>query len=162
MDFNIFLFDEFETLDIFGPIEVLARKENHRINYYSLDCGIIVSRQGAKIITDKISNANKNGVLVFPGGISLYIYDNKIGELGWIINKSYWKQGYATEAARALMEYAITELGIKHFIAHCDSENVGSYSVMKSLGMVLKNKTLGRKNRASDENRVGLEYEYVL
>ena len=60
------------------------------------------------------------------------------------------------------MEYAITELGIKHFIAHCDSENVGSYSVMKSLGMVLKNKTLGRKNRVSDENRVGLEYEYVL
>ena len=44
MDFNIFLFNDFETLDIFGPIEVLARIENHRINYYSLDGGIIVNR----------------------------------------------------------------------------------------------------------------------
>ncbi|MDD6793860.1 MAG: DJ-1/PfpI family protein [Clostridiaceae bacterium] len=69
MDFNIFLFNDFETLDIFGPIEVFASKENHRINYYSIDGGVIVSRQGAKIITDKISNANKNGVLVLPGGM---------------------------------------------------------------------------------------------
>lgn len=96
------------------------------------------------------------------GGISLYIDDNNTGELGWIINKKYWKQGYATEAARALMEYSIKELRIKHFIAHCDSENVGSYSVMESLGMILKKKTLGRKNRASDETRVELEYEYIL
>lgn len=96
------------------------------------------------------------------GAVSLYIDDDKIGELGWIINKRFWKQGYATEAARTLMEYAITKLGIKHFIAHCDSENIGSYKVMESLGMILKVKTFGRKNKASEEIREELMYEYVI
>lgn len=95
------------------------------------------------------------------GAVSLYI-DHEIGELGWIIDKRYWKQGYATEAAKALMEYAITELQIKHFIAHCDGDNIGSYKVMERLGMVLKEKTSGRKNKASEELREELMYEYVI
>ena len=70
MDFNILLFNDFETLDIFGPIEIFASKIDHKINYYSLNGGVIVSRQGAKIITDKISNADKKGVLVLPGGMA--------------------------------------------------------------------------------------------
>lgn len=61
MDFNILLFNDFETLDIFGPIEIFASKVDHKINYYSLNGGVIVSRQGAKIITEKISDANKKG-----------------------------------------------------------------------------------------------------
>lgn len=51
MDFNILLFDYFETLDIFGPIEVFGKNNNHKINYYSLDGGTVVNRQGARIIT---------------------------------------------------------------------------------------------------------------
>ena len=31
MNINIFLFDKFETLDIFGPIEILARNKNHQL-----------------------------------------------------------------------------------------------------------------------------------
>lgn len=96
------------------------------------------------------------------GAVSLNIDNDKIGELGWILDKRYWKNGYAMEAAKALMEYAITELQIKHFIAHCDSENMSSYKVMESLGMVLKEKTSGRKNKASEEIREELMYEYVI
>lgn len=115
-------------------------------------------------------NANEQTVYEFAirlnkihiGAVSLYIDQDKIGELGWIIDKRYWKQGYATEAARALIEYAITKLGIKHFIAYCDSENIGSYKVMESLGMILKEKTYGRKNKASEEIREELMYEYII
>lgn len=99
---------------------------------------------------------------VHIGAVSLYIDENAIGELGWIIEKTYWGHGYATEAARALMKYAIEKLGIKHFIAHCDSENVGSYKVMESLGMIVTEKTYGRKNKASDEMREELKYEYFI
>lgn len=31
------------------------------------------------------------------------------------------------EAAGEVMEYAVSELGGKFFIAHCDSKNIGSY-----------------------------------
>lgn len=68
MDINIFLFNNFETLDIFGPIEILARHKEHRLFYYSLNGGIITSAQGTKISTDAIKNVSRNGILVIPGG----------------------------------------------------------------------------------------------
>jgi len=68
MNINIMLFDDFETLDAFGPVEILSRTTTHIINYYSLDGGIVTSAQGMKIETEPICTANKNGVLVLPGG----------------------------------------------------------------------------------------------
>lgn len=94
------------------------------------------------------------------GAVSIYLKNFISGELGWIINKKYWKQGFAYEAAAALLDYSIKELKIKHFIAHCDAENIGSYRIMEKLGMSRTNTCKGRKNRASDEERT--EYMYEL
>lgn len=68
MDVNIMLFDGFETLDVFGPVEILARVSSHVMHYYSANGGIITSAQGTKIITESISTANHNGIFVIPGG----------------------------------------------------------------------------------------------
>lgn len=67
-DVNIFLFDDFETLDIFGPIEILARAEGYGIKYYSVSGGIIRSAQNAEILTKSIHHADENGIFVIPGG----------------------------------------------------------------------------------------------
>ena len=69
MEFNIFLFNNFETLDIFGPIEIFGRNKSHKLKYYSVDGGLVVSSQGVKVYTEKIKYANKNGILVLPGGM---------------------------------------------------------------------------------------------
>ncbi len=68
MEINILLFSDFETLDIFGPIEILARHETHHLNYYSLHGGNIRSAQNTVIMTEAIENFKENGVLVLPGG----------------------------------------------------------------------------------------------
>jgi len=68
MNINIMLFDDFETLDAFGPVEILSRTTTHVIQYYSLDGGLVTSAQGMKIETEPIGTANKNGILVLPGG----------------------------------------------------------------------------------------------
>lgn len=81
------------------------------------------------------------------------------GELGWVFHKDYWGQGFASEAAGALMEYAVRKLNIRHFIAHCDAENPGSYRVMEKLGMTRTAVSHDRKNRASDEARTEYQYE---
>lgn len=94
------------------------------------------------------------------GAVSIYLNENLSGELGWIINKEYWKQGIAYEASKALLDYAIKELKIKHFIAHCDAENIASYKIMEKLGMSRTSTHGGRKNKASDEER--MEYQYEL
>ena len=68
MDINILFFEDFETLDIFGPIEILARIENIKMHYVSISGGLIKSRQGYEIQTKSFSTINSKGVLVIPGG----------------------------------------------------------------------------------------------
>ncbi|MCD2347793.1 DJ-1/PfpI family protein [Clostridium guangxiense] len=68
MDINVLLFSDFETLDAFGPVEVLGRLEEYKLRYFSIDGGTIISRQGTKVITEKLENADFEGVLLVPGG----------------------------------------------------------------------------------------------
>lgn len=68
MDVNLLLFDGFETLDAFGPIEILGRIEGFKLTYCSHFGGTVVSAQGARIATKSILNADEKGILVVPGG----------------------------------------------------------------------------------------------
>ena len=97
------------------------------------------------------------------GAVSIYINkDNAEGELGWIINKKYWGNGYAKEAAKVIMNFAIQELKVRKFVAHCDSENISSSRVMEKLGMSLASKTQGRRNKSSNEDREELMYSLEI
>ncbi|MCH5317959.1 MAG: GNAT family N-acetyltransferase [Eubacterium sp.] len=60
------------------------------------------------------------------------------GEFGWIINKRYWKMGYATEAAFAIKDFAINKLKVKKLTANCDYRNTDSYRLMEKLGLKLE------------------------
>ncbi len=68
MNVNILLFDDFETLDAFGPIEVLGKIDDYKLKYYSLNGGVIMSAQGTSINTKKVESVSKEGILVIPGG----------------------------------------------------------------------------------------------
>lgn len=56
-------------------------------------------------------------------------------EIGWVFNPAYHRQGYATEAAAALLAYGFEELHLHRIIATCQPENPASYGVMEKLGM---------------------------
>src|SRR6516225_635984 len=47
-------------------------------------------------------------------------------EVGWTILPSYWGRGYATEAVRACIRHAFTELDRSHLISIIDPQNVRS------------------------------------
>jgi RimJ/RimL family protein N-acetyltransferase len=55
-------------------------------------------------------------------------------ELGWTIGREFWGKGYATEAARAALDYAFKEMGRDHVISLIDPENVRSIAVAEKLG----------------------------
>ncbi len=95
------------------------------------------------------------------GAVSLYLEGNS-GELGWIVNKKYWRQGFAYEAADALMKYFVEHMGITHFVAHCDAENVASYRVMEKLGMKKTGEWGGRRNRFATEDSMEYQYECYI
>ncbi len=60
-------------------------------------------------------------------------------ELGWRFKRNAWGYGYATEAAKAVMQ-ALSEQQeeIKKFSAVALAENVASIGIMKKLGMQFK------------------------
>jgi [ribosomal protein S5]-alanine N-acetyltransferase len=55
-------------------------------------------------------------------------------ELGYWIGKDYWGQGFATEAADALMSYGFTKSGVKRFTCSHFTDNAGSARVVTKLG----------------------------
>lgn len=57
-----------------------------------------------------------------------------IYEIGWIYNQHYWRQGYAFEAAAALIHYGFQELKLHKVIAET-IDPVRSVGLMKKLGM---------------------------
>ena len=63
--------------------------------------------------------------------------DHSYAELGWVINKKYRKQGFASEAAAAVLDFAFTKTGINKVYAQCDCNNQASFGVMKKIGMKL-------------------------
>jgi RimJ/RimL family protein N-acetyltransferase len=70
------------------------------------------------------------------GHISLNIRNlvNKEAELGYTIRRDHWHQGFATEAARAVLGFSFTELGLHRIIANTSPHNIASQKVLEKLG----------------------------
>lgn len=62
--------------------------------------------------------------------------DLMLWELGYIFNPKYQKKGYCTEASRAMVEYAFSDMGAHRIAAHCNPLNIGSNRVLQKIGMI--------------------------
>jgi ribosomal-protein-alanine N-acetyltransferase len=58
-----------------------------------------------------------------------------VGELGYVLARRHWGQGYATEAAAAVVEFGFVRLGLRAIEARAFPENVPSLRVMAKLGL---------------------------
>jgi ribosomal-protein-alanine N-acetyltransferase len=56
-------------------------------------------------------------------------------DLGYRLNKSYWGKGFATEAARASLQYGFNTLNLNEIYAIADSKNVASRNVIEKVGL---------------------------
>jgi ribosomal-protein-alanine N-acetyltransferase len=56
-------------------------------------------------------------------------------EVAYILDSRYWGQGYASEAARAMIAHGFSKLNISRIVAVAFPENVRSIGVMRSIGM---------------------------
>lgn len=68
-------------------------------------------------------------------GFYIKSIENEAGEIGYALNRSYWNQGYMTEAVRRVVDFGFTQLGLHRIYSSCDPGNIGSYRVMEKLGM---------------------------
>ncbi|MGH3236123.1 MAG: GNAT family N-acetyltransferase [Streptosporangiaceae bacterium] len=56
-------------------------------------------------------------------------------EIFYSLAPGSWGQGYATEAARAVVEHALVDLGLPEVLAEVDEGNAASVAVVRRLGM---------------------------
>ena len=73
--------------------------------------------------------------LIGSCGIRMASPDAYEADIGYELDPQHWGQGYATEAARAIVRFGFTELGLHRIWAHCIAENLGSVRVVEKVGM---------------------------
>lgn len=56
-------------------------------------------------------------------------------DFGWRYARRVWGNGYATEAAAAVLDYGVNTLWLSGIVAQSAIENVGSVRVMEKIGM---------------------------
>ncbi len=69
------------------------------------------------------------------GACDLTIERNGDGDLGYILSRQTWGQGYASEVAKALVEVGFTELNLNRIYAICDVNNYASIRVLEKAGL---------------------------
>jgi RimJ/RimL family protein N-acetyltransferase len=61
--------------------------------------------------------------------------DNRQGEIGFIFHPDHQGHGYATEAARALVDHAFEHYGLHRLYGRLEPRNTASARVLEKLGM---------------------------
>lgn len=95
-----------------------------------------------------VKNSNRNHLEKFEFAVVLDYESKVIGnvyvgfnenaaEIGWILNKSYWGNGYIPEAAKEVVDYVFKQTDKEIIKATCSAKNVASYRVMEKCGMKL-------------------------
>lgn len=76
----------------------------------------------------------------FIGFIGLHVHPPEFDmadapEIGWRLLPQYWNQGYASEAAKALLKYAFRTLRLEKVISFTACINTPSERVMQNIGL---------------------------
>ncbi len=68
------------------------------------------------------------------GMIELRVSDHR-ADVGYVLARPYWGQGYASEAAKLVVDWSIAQPQIYRVWAVCDVDNHASARVMEKVGM---------------------------
>lgn len=77
----------------------------------------------------------ETGVLIGNVGIRMEMEGRSIADMGYEITPEHWGNGFATEAAGAMLRFGFEELSLHRIWAQCIADNVGSWRVMEKIGM---------------------------
>lgn len=103
--------------------------------------------QDAQLLASHSAEANRNGdAYLFAvirksndtlvGSINLSLAPAQPrAELAYWFGRPYWWQGYATEAARCMVQFAFEELGLHRIYAYCLPRNKAAARVLEKVGL---------------------------
>jgi len=101
---------------------------------------------GIWCLIDKVTQEKLGSALLLPMPVELddWDWDLVVGdlipegdiEIGFILKKSAWGKGYATEACKRLLKFAFEVSPLEEVVAVIDAENVASRKVLEKSGLV--------------------------
>jgi len=105
-----------------------------------------ISVESAKQFLENYSDYQNNGFgrwavidkesKTFLGWCGLKLNEEHLIDLGFRFFKSHWGKGYATESAKASLEYGFNHLNISDIIGRVALENKASIHVLEKLNMI--------------------------
>lgn len=87
---------------------------------------------GARLAVDRSSD----GAFIGWCALSRWNRTFRSASMGYCFNDAAWGHGYATEAARAMLEWSFETLDLNRVQAETDTRNVASARVLDKLGFV--------------------------
>ncbi|XNQ64739.1 GNAT family N-acetyltransferase [Alkalihalobacillus sp. 1P02AB] len=104
--------------------------------------GVMTQEDTQKLVNENLrDDATKFSILLrednqLIGHIAFFPYfGDHTYEIGWVLNPKYYNCGYATEAAKAFLNYGFQQLNLHRIVATCQPENVPSFKLMEKIGM---------------------------
>ena len=118
-----------DLYEIFGDEETMENCEpaydlGKTLSFLSSFC---IARKGAVAAVHRKTNK-------MIGYILFNEYEEDVYEIGWFFNRSFWRQGYAFEACKAVIDHAFRERKAHKIFAEA-IDAVKSVSLMEKLGM---------------------------
>lgn len=86
----------------------------------------------------------ETGKFIGRCGLLPWQIDEKLEvEIAYLLDKSFWHQGLATETAEGILTYGFEQLNLSRLICLIDPENIASQRVAERIGMTLERKVDG-------------------
>lgn len=126
-----------DALAIYGDAETMRY----------IPCGALDREQTRAFIERMMQRDEQNGFGIWPVvhkadrriigecGVTYIPEHGKDVEIAWIFNRNYHGQGFATEAGRAVLQFAFAQLNLPHVYALIARENAPSIAVANRLQM---------------------------
>lgn len=86
----------------------------------------------------------ESGKFIGRCGLLPWEIDGKLEiEIAYLLDKNYWHQGLATEAASRILDYAFEKLNLTRLICLMHPDNIASQKVAERIGMKLEHQVDG-------------------
>jgi ribosomal-protein-alanine N-acetyltransferase len=108
-------------------------------NTDAMTTGVLLSWQEERNKTPRVEwpiaiVKRDDGVLIGSTGIGAVDWRTGSAVFGYVLRRDAWGCGFATEAGRAVVDWAFDRLGLTRLTAHCDMANGASLHVLSKLG----------------------------
>jgi [ribosomal protein S5]-alanine N-acetyltransferase len=89
------------------------------------------SGTGLAVLTERVTTE----VIGFAGLLSCDVLGEADYEIGFVLRRSAWGNGYATEIGKGQLEYGFSVIGCRRLLAQTSPKNSASITALKKLGM---------------------------